>query len=177
MKNIVLLVLVVLIAVSCNQKNSNINRSEDEKIELQQAIAEAEANLFNDTVANNQKARDIIGKYVHYANEFPDDSLSQEYLFRAAEIALSINQPNNAVKYLHKVEQGNENYKNYPLCLFYLGYTYHYHLIDTVNARIYYERFLNDYPNHALATDVQNLLAYMGMTDEEIISMFEEMNQ
>ena len=47
-------------------------------------------------------------------------------------------------------------------------------LMDMDKAKYHYERFIKEYPNHALAKDTKVLIENLGKTPEELIKSFQE---
>ncbi|HOY37896.1 MAG: tetratricopeptide repeat protein [Bacteroidales bacterium] len=178
MKNTyIILAVMVMLVVSCKPKNKPEQSSEALRAELSADIDKTEKELYVSKNFDTQKAKQMIGKYVNYSRKFPNDTTSAKYLIKASEIALSLNQPHNAVEYLTTVEKSGMQCNDYPLAIFYLGYTYHNYLNDTAKARHYYELFIQKYPDHSLSDDAEASIKFLGLSDEELIDAFEKMNK
>ena len=171
MKNILYLVIAVSILSSCSQKNP--------EIKLNEKITQIE-----NTVDSIRKIRtlttdemyELINLYWIYYEKNPTDSLSAIYLYRAAESSLYINQGLKAISYLNKIESDFQNFPNMGNVVFLIGFTYENTLKDYEKAKIYYERFIEKYPEHPLAKDTHILLKNLGKTQEELIKEFEAAN-
>ena len=141
MKNILLLIVasVSLLMMSCGNG----------KQKLQNEISASEQKLKNDAsgVIDNQKAAEVIQLYISYAAKFPDDSLSAEYLFRAADVTNGIHQPDKAIELYERV-QGFKTYSKTPIALFLQGFIAETELQNMQKAKQYYEKYLKTYPNH-----------------------------
>ncbi len=111
--------------------------------------------------------------YARFAHDFPKDSLSPEYLFKAAEIARALHKGHEAVLYYEKICTDYPNYEKTPTALFLKAFTYENTLKDTANARIGYQEFIKKYPDNQFADDAQYSLKYLGKSPEELIKMFE----
>ena len=111
--------------------------------------------------------------YARFAHDFPKDSLSPEYLFKAAEIARAIHKGQEAVLYYNKICTDYPNYEKAPTALFLKAFTYENTLKDTANAKAGYQEFIKKYPNNQFADDAQYSLKYLGKSPEELIKMFE----
>ena len=147
----------------------------NEKQKMQYQISSSEQKLKNDsttTVIDKQKAADVIHQYLAYADKFQDDSMSAEYLFRAADVTNGIRQPDKAIELYQRVQRF-QTYSKAPIALFLQGFIAETELRDTQKAKEYYEKFLKQYPNHNLANDVQVTLANLGKSPEELIKEFE----
>ena len=166
MKKITLLIVIStsILITSCS--------SEQQK--MQTTIETSEQQLKNDSSAlpDKQKAADMIHLYVAYANKFQDDSMSAEYLFRAADLTNGMHQPQQAIELYQRVQR-YATYAKTPIALFLQGFVAETELQDMQKAKGYYEKFLKQYPDHKLASDVQTTLDNLGKSPEEIIREFE----
>ena len=163
---------VVCILAGCKHE-----KTEQEK--LYDEITAKETELYKDKTEaiDKDKAIEMVRMYAGYADKYTTDTLAPEYLFRAAEISENANQPNNAVTYLTRIEENYKDYRNYPLCIFKKAYIYENHLKNQEKARQYYEKFIADYPNHELAEAANSSLMFLGMSDEELIKVLEQISK
>lgn len=141
---------------------------------MQAQITDMEKVLFKDAtqIPDPVAADSMIKMYLSYADQFQDDTLSPEYLFRAGDIANGIGKHKDALGYFGKVQR-YPNYKKMPTALFLQGFISENYLSDMDAARRYYEKFLKQFPNHKLANDVKNSLNNLGKTPEQLIQEFE----
>lgn len=144
------------------------------KQKLQSEISAGEQNLKKDAsgIVDHQKAAAVIHLYISYADKFPDDSLSAEYLFRAADVTNGIHQPDKAIELYERV-QGFKTYSKTPVALFLQGFIAETELQNMQKAKQFYEKFLKLYPDHQLAADVKISLSNLGKSPDEIIREFE----
>ncbi len=166
MKNILLLIFTasVFLIASCGSG----------KQKMQNDIASAEQKLKNDSAAvpDKQKAVDVIHQYLAYADKFQDDSMSAEYLFRAADLTNGIHQPEKAIELYQRIQR-YPTYSKTSIALFLQGFISETELNDIPKAKEYYEKFLEQYPDHKLANDVRVSLANLGKSPGELIKEFE----
>ena len=123
---------------------------------------------------NTKLAREVIIHYRYYAEKFPDDSLSVEYLFKAGELANSMQLPQPALGYLNRLMNKYPNYKNAPYALFMQGMIYDDQLKDTANARKIYQQVIVKYPESQLAKDAEASIYNLGKSVEELVREFEK---
>src|SRR5690554_1875113 len=109
-----ILIILVTVLISCSSK---INRDIESK-DLAKEISEKEKEIYNSDSLNIALANELIDMYLTYATDNPDENLSPEYLFKAAEISMNINKAKNAVDYLSKIENNYKNYEKYVSSLF-----------------------------------------------------------
>ena len=81
--------LLVLFVTSCVKPQQS----------MQAQITDMEKVLFSDVskIPNPAAADSMIKMYVSYADQFQDDTLAPEYLFRAGDIANGIGKPKDAI--------------------------------------------------------------------------------
>lgn len=173
-------IVFVLGFTSCNfeskEKEGEQKKEVNESLQLYKEIAEMEQELFSHLEPDRELALEMIGKYIHYVDKFPEDTASAEFLFRAAEIAMNFGQPNNAVNYLTRIENNYEDYIKYGTSLFLKAHIYNYYLQNNTKAEEYYKKFIEMFPNHALVEDANSALMFLDMDDAQLIEFFEQMN-
>jgi outer membrane protein assembly factor BamD (BamD/ComL family) len=147
------------------------------KEKLQESISTNEQKLFSDStkMLDPKVAEDVFKSYQEYAEKYPDDTISPVYLFKAADLA------NGTRKYKEAVELYRQFGEKYPAhrkaaaALFLQAFSYENNLKDKEKAKLLYSDFLQKYPNHQLAASAKVSLEQlnMGLTDEELVKMFE----
>lgn len=168
MKTYTYLFILVLFITSCGRPQEK----------FQSDIKKSESVLFQDSssVPDTAKARALINMYTDYAEQFQDDTLSPEYLFRAADLCTGIGEYREAVSYYGKIQR-YPNYRKTPVALFLQGFVTENHLNDPANAKSYYEKFIDTYPQHKMTDDARTSLENLGKTPDELIEQFEQHNQ
>jgi tetratricopeptide (TPR) repeat protein len=167
--NVVKVVVVFsigLLIVSCSAPQT----------EMRDAIHQAELKLLTDSTfsPDAEEAKNLITLYDAYAKKFPADTLSAEYLFKAGEISVGINNPKKGIEYYSRLYEQYPSFSKAPVALFLQGFIYENQLGDLVNAKLIYEKFLELYPNHPIANDVTISLENLGKSPEELIQMFQD---
>ena len=164
-KNLLVVVATISILVSsCSDKKN--------KMQIKIDSAEQKLKQENNAIPDKKKAADVIHLYLAFADEYPEDSLTAEYLFRAADITNGIKQPDQAIVLFERVHTFKNSSKA-PIALFLQGFISETELHNLSKAKLYYEQFLREYPNHKLASDVQMTITNLGKSPEELIEEFE----
>jgi len=127
---------------------------------------------LNDTLGNA-----LVKAYVDYANAFPTDSTSADFLFKAAEVSTALRQYQNALTYYETITTKYITYKYVVESLFLQGHIYDDFLNQDDKAKAIYERLIAMYPKHKFAEDCNILIKNLGKTDEEIIKEFDKKNK
>ena len=149
----------------------------DSKNKVIKQISGAEEDLYSEssTILDNDKSHKLLDLYVSYADKFQDDTASAGYLFKAADIAINIHRPEQAITLLGRVQR-YPLFAKTPLALFLQGFIAETELRDIKQAEEFYKLFLKKYPNNKLANDVQSSLTNLGKSPEELIREFESKN-
>ncbi|MBI4930084.1 MAG: tetratricopeptide repeat protein [Bacteroidetes bacterium] len=119
-------------------------------------------------------AQQGMAAYEDFANKYPDDTLSPEYLFRVSDLARGVGDNTKAMESLKQICKKYPNYKKIPECLFLQGYYYQEFFNDTVSAKGFYQELISKYPNHAFADDAKALMGMFGKSEADIIKGFEQ---
>ena len=109
-----------------------------------------------------------------YANHFPEDSLTPEMLFKAANVYITIDEYEKASRTLERIRKNYGNWNKIPETIFMQGFVYDYHMGKKGKAQEYYEELLEKYPDHVFAKDAEASLRNLGKSDLELIREFEE---
>jgi len=164
LKNILPLLIPCLLLAACTS----------EKDKLRKSITQKEKELMVDTVrsVDRIKAKEMITLYTQYAEKYKDDTLSNEYVFKAADISNGIGEFRQAIT-LYKTAASDPGFRKAAVALFLQGFIYENQLGDYFEARKIYEQFLEKYPDHALTDDVNYSVQNLGKSPEELIRQFE----
>jgi outer membrane protein assembly factor BamD (BamD/ComL family) len=166
MKYIFYLSLVVFIAGCKSEKKKQAERiQENEKI------------LFNDTskTLNQKVALSQVTLYKEYADKYPEDTLAAQYLYKAADLAHGLRKNREALSMYKEFVAKYPSHQKAAASHFLIAFVYDndFHYADS--AKMKYREFLEKYPQHQLAPSARAALDQleMGLSDEELIKMFE----
>ena len=170
MKKILFVLMVLGISVSCNSGRDK----------LLSTIRENEKKLFSDSLKKLDTAIAAIqvGDYRTFAEKYPADSLSPEFLFKAADISNGLGNSAEAIVMLESLRKKYPNHIRAGTSLFLEAFIYETSLRDNKGAIAKYTEFLEKYPDHQLAQAAQFSLMQLqeGMSVEDIVKMFEAKN-
>ena len=158
MKKTILIIAASLLMIACGQnREKEIKNIEQHEIELSTI----------DISSDDSAAVEMVDLYRKYAANFPDDSLAPAYMQRAAEICINIGQTDQAINLLDSVITLYPSFEDVAGCWFMKGYAY-----ETVEqfdqAREAYTYFVENYPDHYLASDTKKMLNFLGMSPEDM---------
>jgi len=171
LKNTIAIIISIAFFISCNNANNN---TEHKSATLEQ-INVLQEELFNTEVLSPdmQKAKQLATLYIEYASTYPQDMLAPEFLFKASDIYMNLNNPQKTISLFDEILTKYPAYINTPTILFLKGFVYEDQLNDYENARICYQNFIEKYPGSDFADDAIVSLNNLGKSPEEMIKEFE----
>ncbi len=178
MKKIVLFALITLLMTACGSTGTKKEKTAPEKLtksELSKKIKDAETALFSDSTAleiDKKRALALASDYRLFASQYPGDSMAPEYLFKASDILMNMNRPQQTVSTFNAIISTYPDYKKLPTCYFLRAFVYDDQLKDYDAAKKYYREFLDKYPHSEFADDAEMLLKNLGKSPEELIKEF-----
>ncbi len=164
---------------SCSENKAPENKSPVKKqasaADFNRMIDSLETKLFKDpySAANRGIAMSLMRVYDDFSRFYPGDSLAPEYLFKAAELATSIQVPASAVAYYQKIEEKYPRFRKRDQCIFLQGFVYESLMNDTANAARQYRRLIAEFPQSPFVKDAEASILNLGKTPEELIREFE----
>jgi TolA-binding protein len=183
---LLLIILSVLLFNACNTGTSSTTNQTDVEAQSKEALAaeikkleETLLSKVNETALDTATANTLISNSRRYASKFPQDTMSATYLFKAAEVARGTGKYNLAINLWKQMENRYPDHSRAAQALMLQGFTYDSHLRQYNTASQYYQAFLDRYPNHPLAKDVQQLLNVIkaGKSPEELIKEFQSQQE
>jgi len=162
---LVLLSLVALIFSCSSPKEKAANNINDLNNEI-----------FSDTITtlDRQKAAELIDAYIDYAENYPEDEITPEYLFKAGELAMNTNKGDRAVNIFEQVINNYPDFDKVPESMFLMGFVYENIIENLDKAKEVYEEFIDLFPDHDFADDAQLSIKNLGISPEDLIKMFEK---
>lgn len=157
MKKIVLLTLAAVLMTACGpSREERINQIED-----------FEDSIFEIAIAADPNVADQLTKmYVDFADKYPNDSLSPQYLMKAAEMQGNVLHTERSVELFDRIIADYPDFEDVPMCYFLIGNALELNS-QIEEAKAAYEEFINKYPDHFMADDARRMLPIIGMSDED----------
>lgn len=141
--------------------------------DIKQEIASLESDLkSNISVLDTGKALKAVDLYLQYQRLYPKDSISPEYLFKAADVSRGTGRFEQALQLLKSFELAYPGHPRRAVCIFLQGYIYQNDLSSFALADQAYQRFLEGFPNHPLAPEARNMQAMMQIPESELMERF-----
>lgn len=138
---------------------------ERQEKQLTQGVAEEE---------QDEVVESLLEDYMAFVEQNPGDSLTSLYRFRSADIMMNRNMPVKALEQLDIIMNRHPDFPKRADALFLKGYILENSLGELGRAKEVYHRFLETYPEHAFADDVEVSLEHLGRSPEDLVRMFEK---
>lgn len=116
--------------------------------------------------------REGMTKFQDYAGYFPDDAKSPDYLLKASDYALLLNQPEKSIKILQQIIDKYPNYNKMETVMFSKADHLDFNMRDTTAAKIAYQEFIDKYPQSDLVDDAQSRIENIALSLEELAEKF-----
>ena len=156
------LAVIALVLAGCgsNDPAKRINELEKQAFSTEGAI-------------NPEVASDLVTAYYDFANANPDDAMSPEYLFKAVDVSMNLNEPQRTIYMIDKLLKEYPDYPRTQAALFVKAFIYETRYNDLTMAKKLYEQYLEMYPEGEFADDCRSSIDNLGLSPEELIKKFE----
>lgn len=168
LKTILFILIGSVLIIACQ------NDPRSEQLEL---IKQTEKELYSSESFNRDNAIKLIDLYYNFAQQFADDSLAAPYLYKAAEVAMNIQQGSKSIAYFDQLLEKYPDYEKAAECVFLKAFVYENQLKNIEKAGELYRFFIDTYPEHPLTNDAEASIKFLGKSPEELVKIFQEMNQ
>lgn len=167
-----------LTVVGCGDGGQTKDGTEDSRApqsneERQAEIAEMEADLTDnaklDQGVDRAKADRLIKLYSGYINVNPRDSVSAEYLFKAADLSVGMGKPEAAIRFLDRLTTDFTNYDRIVEIWLFKAFIYEAHMNSYAEAAATYRKLIEKYPNHRLAEQAEAAIDNLTLSEEELL--------
>lgn len=182
MKKLLFIPIALLMFASCeSEADKAAEKAKQESIEkiasrqkYYDAVQVAQKTMSQDKMFDKKKASDALRAYSDFITNFPNDSMTAEYLFRAGQLAEGFQNYEQAAVYYETIIDKHKDYKQYPIVLFAAANVYDQYL-EKVNhgddrARQLYDFIIAKYPETQQAKDAAVLKKYVGLPDSVMIN-------
>lgn len=155
-----ILIFVVFVACSSDDPAKRIAKLEKQLFATEQAV-------------DPLIADDLVTAYCDYATQYPDDLMSPEYLFKAVDVSMNLNNPQRTIAIVDRMLRDYPDYPRTQAALFVKGFIFETYYGNLDMARKIYEQYLELYPNGEFADSCRSSIENLGLTPEELVKKFE----
>lgn len=162
MKKLLYIAVIALFFVGCN---NNDPAKRIDKLEKQV--------LATDKAIDPVVAGDLVSAYCDFADANPSDAMAPEYLFKAVDVSMNLNEPQRTIYIIDKLLNKYPDYPRAQAALFVKAFIFETRFGNLDMARKLYEQYLQLYPNGEFADDCKASIENLGLTPEELVKKFE----
>jgi tetratricopeptide (TPR) repeat protein len=156
---------LLALGTACNRKAEL-----DPKAKAIAQIDSLEAVLLDDSLAlSDQTASAIVKAYLQFADAYPKDSNAVDYLFKASDVMRGMYRYQDAVRTLELVVERYPESDKAPTALFYAGFILHNDTEQNNLAIPFFQKLIDEFPDHPLADDARNLMPLLNMNEEQLL--------
>ncbi len=163
----ILLVTLSIIYTGCK---SPVNKDKSQISSIEEQLKDEAAR------PDNAKLDELLNLYISFADKYPDDTLSQVYLYRAVNVSMGMGDGQKAMQLIDRSINKYPAGIYLPEIVFLKAYVYENLLGRYGKASEIYRDFIHRFPDHELADDAQVAIQNMGKTPDELIKEFEARN-
>ena len=162
MKRYFVILLLSVLLIGCN---SNDPAKRIEKLEKQV--------LSTDKAIDPVVASDLVSAYCDFADANPDDAMTPEYLFKAVDVSMNLNEPQRTIYIIDKLVKEYPDYPRTQAALFIKAFIFETRYENLDMAKKLYEQYLAMYPDGEFAESCRASIENLGLTPEELVKKFE----
>lgn len=162
MNRLIPLLFILLVMVGCN---SNDPAKRIEKLEKQMFSTEKAV----DPVV----ASDLVSAYCDFADANPNDAMAPEYLFKAVDVSMNLNEPQRTIFIIDKLLKDYPEYPRTQAALFVKAFIFETRYGNLNMAKKIYEQYLEMYPDGEFAEACRASIENLGLSPEELVKKFE----
>ena len=160
--------ITLLFLTSCQTEVKKELTIEDHRMEVEQYQKELFSAEY--TALDVFKADSMILLYKSYAEEYPEDSMSIQYLFKAAEVQMGIDKDLDCIATLSQIQNTYPDSKIIPMLLQFKAYVYDEKLHEYEKAIMIMDELIENYPDDKL---IPNAKAYRDMIGKDPQELFQ----
>lgn len=171
-----IVVLAALGLSSCVEPTDQASKASDEAATRDKLVQEIDslekdltAHLNFDVQMNRVRANEVLNKYRSYIMQHPRDSITAEYLFRAADLSVGLGNYDAAINYLNRLIKDFPNFDRIVEMWLFKGFIYEAYMNNHGEAARTYKEIIARYPNHRLASDARAALENLTLTEEQLL--------
>ena len=162
MKKFLFLAVISLFFAGCssNDPAKRIEELEKQAFSTEEAIAP-------------EVAGDLVSAYCDFADANPDDAMTPEYLFKAVDVSMNLNEPQRTIGIIDRLVKEYPEYERTQFALFLKAFIFENKYNNLDMAKQIYEQYLEMYPDGQFADDCRASIENLGLTPEELVRKFE----
>lgn len=118
-------------------------------------------------------ASDLVSAYCDFADANPNDAMAPEYLFKAVDVSMNLNEPQRTIFIIDKLLKDYPEYPRTQAALFVKAFIFETRYGNLNMAKKIYEQYLEMYPDGEFAEACRASIENLGLSPEELVKKFE----
>ena len=169
----IIIVLPLLISACSNQEETEYNETQEgHTIELNYdefslELEQLEADILSSEIPNQELLKEAVIKFQDFAGAFPEDPKSPDYLLKASDFSMALNEAEKSVKILDIIIKKYPNYNRMEDVMYVKASHIDFNLRDTTRAKKAYSDFIEAYPDSELIDDCKIRIKFISYSLEE----------
>lgn len=168
--------LILLASCGSEEKSAETILKADPKVEILNRIKKMEDEMHKSPQINNVVAGQALQVYFEYSKNYPNDSITPDFIFKSGEIATAIQQYPQAYSHYKTVCEKYPKYKLIEESYFLQASVLDNYLNEDEKAKLVYEQLISLYPNSKYVNDAKAAIANLGKSDADLIKEFQKKN-
>lgn len=170
--------IVAVLFTACNGEAPAESTVDSNELDTASFLSQINSidSIMQTSIPEKKDINRAIVLYQEFANYFPEDTKTPNYLFQVSDFYLSQGKSTKAVNVLTNIISKYPNYTKLESVYFARASHVDLDLRDTTLAKRYYEEFLEMYPQSQYAADAKTRMENVGLSIEDIIKQFDEKN-
>jgi outer membrane protein assembly factor BamD (BamD/ComL family) len=140
--------------------------------EFSKECQDLEAEILKSQVPNDSLLKVATTKFQDFAGAFPDDPEAPNYLLKASDFSLALNQTEKSVKILDRIIKEYPEYDRMEDVMYVKASHIDLNLRDTTWAKKSYQEFIDKYPNSEMVDDANSRIENISLSIEELAEKF-----
>lgn len=134
--------------------------------------------LVDETLKTDvETAQNLVGELEDYLVTYSDSASFVDYYILLGDLySQTLKLPKKGLYFFQKVASDYPKHEKAPIALFYQGYVLENSFSNYEQAKMAYELFLLNYPDHELREIVELSIQHLGVPLDELIKQFEEIS-
>lgn len=151
-------------------------KADETRQEATVRVRAMEDSLYAKPGVDRKGAQALLDVYLLYAQRYPLDSLTPEYIFRGASIRSTLGDPNGSIALYDRIIRDFPGWSKIADTYYLKAFTIDNGLQQKGEAEKAYKEVIRRFPEHRFAKDAEQMILNLKYTDEELIQRFEAMN-
>tara|TARA_B110000914_G_C15457052_1_gene443922 strand:+ start:172 stop:717 length:546 start_codon:yes stop_codon:yes gene_type:complete len=175
MKNILILLLpIILFTISCNS-SSQEGGTEVKEI-TEKSIQSIISDLKKSNTIDKIKVSELIENIDVFAKNNPKNENTPRHLELKAKYLGALGNNKEAIEVYNNLYQNFKGSENSSDALFMMAFLHENNMGNKEKAKVYYQKYLDEFPTKEFAKDAQFSLDNIDKTPEQLMEMFNKQN-